>query len=87
MKYIKANVVLPNHLLEELQEYIQGGYIYVPSKSKDRKKWGELSGAKKEIELRNVEIKKEYELGKTILELSEKYYLSIHSINKIIYSK
>ncbi len=53
MKYIKANSILPISLIEELQNYIQGGYIYVPSKGKNKKSWGELSGYKREIEKRN----------------------------------
>ena len=27
MKYVNAKAVLPHHLVEELQEYIQAGYI------------------------------------------------------------
>lgn len=44
MKYIKADSVLPIALVEELQSYIQGGYIYVPSRKDNKKKWGKLSG-------------------------------------------
>ena len=46
MKYIKADSVLPIALVEELQSYIQGGYIYVPSRKDSKKKWGELSGCR-----------------------------------------
>ncbi len=31
MKYINAKDILPNALVKELQNYIQGGYIYVPT--------------------------------------------------------
>ena len=37
MKYIKADSVLPIALVEELQSYTQGGYIYVPSKKRQQK--------------------------------------------------
>lgn len=87
MKYIKADSVLPIALVEELQNYIQGGYIYVPSKRDNKKKWGELSGYKFEIEQRNLKIKKDYQEGKSIDELAEIYYLSVYSIKKIIYQK
>ena len=30
MKYINANVILPEKLIEEIQKYIQGKYIYIP---------------------------------------------------------
>lgn len=29
MKYINATILLPDELVKELQEYIQGGYIYI----------------------------------------------------------
>ena len=32
MKYVNAKAVLPHHLVEELQEYIQAGYIYIPAR-------------------------------------------------------
>ncbi len=31
MKYINAKILLPDELVKELQKYIQGGYIYIPS--------------------------------------------------------
>ena len=44
MKYINAKTILPEALIEELQNYVQAGYIYVPAKEEQRKSWGELSG-------------------------------------------
>lgn len=87
MKYIKADSVLPIALVEELQSYIQGGYIYVPSRKDSKKKWGELSGCRYEIEQRNRKIRKDYQQGKSVDELADMYYLSVHSIRKIIYEK
>lgn len=87
MKYIKADSVLPIALVEELQSYIQGGYIYIPSRKDSKKKWGELSGCKYEIEQRNRKIRKDYHQGKSVEELADIYYLSVHSIRKIIYQK
>ena len=85
MKYIKANSILPISLIEELQNYIQGGYIYIPSRNENKKGWGELSGYKREIEKRNKKIRIDYKHGKSLEELSKSYFLSIHSIKKIIY--
>ena len=87
MKYIKADSVLPIALVEELQSYIQGGYIYVPSRKDSKKKLGELSGCRYEIEQRNRKIRKDYQQGKSVDELADIYYLSVHSIRKIIYEK
>lgn len=56
MKYINANLLLPDKLVKELQRYIQGGYIYVPVDEKQRRYWGELSGYKEELRKRNSEI-------------------------------
>lgn len=32
MRYINATVVLPEELVEKLQDYIQGEYLYIPAK-------------------------------------------------------
>ena len=85
MKYVKANSILPISLIEELQNYIQGGYIYIPSRNENKKGWGELSGYKREIEKRNKKIRMDYKHGKSLEELSKSYFLSIHSIRKIVY--
>ncbi len=38
MKYHIARIILPERLVEELQNYIQqAGYIYVPAKAKHRR--------------------------------------------------
>lgn len=42
MKYINAHAILPDMLVEELQKYIQAGYIYIPAKDDQHKSWGEL---------------------------------------------
>lgn len=40
MKYINANTILPDMLVEELQKYVQAGYIYIPAKDEQHKSWG-----------------------------------------------
>ena len=86
MKYVNANDILPDMLIEELQKYVQAGYIYIPVKSKQHKSWGE-SGYRKELERRNKAIIEEYRRGVSIEKLADKYYLSIYAIRKIIYQK
>lgn len=85
MKYQNAKDVLPKCLIQEIQKYVQGGYIYIPSKQK--KHWGENSGYKVELKKRNMKIIDEYQQGCSLEYLADKYYLSIHSIRKIIYQK
>lgn len=87
MKYINANAILPDVLVEELQKYVQAGYIYIPAKDEQRKSWGELSGYRKELKRRNQRIVSEYRQGTSVEELADRYYLSIYAIKKIIYQK
>ena len=63
MKYGNAKVILPDALVKELQKYVQGEYIYVPIEQKKQKRWGEVSGYRKELEQRNRQIRKEYRGG------------------------
>ncbi|MEI5905985.1 CD3324 family protein [Bacillus spongiae] len=87
MKYINANNALPKQLLVEIQKYVQGQLIYIPNTEGTRKKWGENSGSREYIKYRNEKICEEFTTGLTIDQLSEKYCLSVYSIQKIVYSK
>lgn len=87
MKYINANAILPDMLVEELQKYVQAGYIYIPAKDEQHKSWGELSGYRKELAKRNAIIIMEYENGVSVAELADRYFLSVSAIRKIIYQK
>ena len=85
MKYQNAHAILPKELVKELQKYVQGGYLYVPTTKERRKAWGELSGYKEELRQRNASIIREFQKGYSMKHLAEKYHLSIHAIKKIIY--
>lgn len=87
MKYINANLILPDELVQELQKYMQAGYIYIPAKEERRKSWGELSGYRKELDQRNAAILSEYHRGISVETLADRYCLSIYAIRKIIYQK
>lgn len=87
MKYYNAQKLLPEPLLREVQSYVQGGYIYVPSPSQPRRAWGEVSGSRRELDRRNREIVSRYRAGARIDALAESYHLSEHTIRKIIYRK
>ncbi len=84
MSYIKATDVLPEELLDLIQNYIDGEYIYIPRKECNRKIWGETTESKKEISIRNIGYYEKYKEGVSIKVLSEMYYLSPKSIQKII---
>ena len=87
IKYINASEILPYMLVEELQQYVQAGYIYIPAKDEQHKSWGELSGYRKELNKRNEAIIDKYQNGASIEELADEYYLSVYAIRKIIYQK
>ena len=84
MSYIKATEVLPEEILDLIQKYVEGEYIYIPKKECNRKPWGETTKSKKETHDRNSQIYKEYKEGVSIKDLSEMYYLSPKSIQRII---
>lgn len=87
MKYRKAEEVLPERLLREIQEYVSGELIYIPSLDGMRKGWGEKSGTRDHLRRRNAEIRALFRQGSSIDRLSEIYCLSHDSIKKIVYSK
>jgi len=84
MSYIKATDVLPQELLDLIQKYVEGEYIYIPKKECNRKLWGETTKSKKETFVRNKDIYKIYKDGVSVKILSEMYYLSLKSIQKIV---
>lgn len=87
MKYAKIETILPSNLVREIQKYIQGEYIYIPSQLEKRKKWGENSGSRTYIQNRNEIIRNKYKSGFAIVNLAKEFFLSIDSIKKIIYTK
>lgn len=84
MKYEKAQNILPQYIVNLIQEYIDGGYLYIPRKNENKKSWGEISGTKSNLRKRNKKIFIDYEKGMKIKDISKKYYLSESSIRKII---
>lgn len=84
MSYIKAEHILPTELLQAIQQYVDGEYIYIPRVSDKKKSWGEKTSFRKELEKRNSQLYADYCQGYSTQELSEKYYLSIKSIQRIV---
>ncbi|MGL5633829.1 MAG: CD3324 family protein [Sarcina sp.] len=87
MKYKKALDVLPTEIIKILQEYIDGEFLYIPKKENTHKAWGEKSGIKKTLMIRNNEIFQKYLNGTTVYNLAKEYYLSEKSIQRIIYNQ
>ena len=84
MKYEKAQNILPQYIVNLIQEYIDGGYLYIPRKNENKKSWGEISGTKSNLRKRNKKIFIDYEKGMKIKDIAKKYYLSESSIRQII---
>ena len=87
MKHSNANTVLPEKLLFEIQQYVQGEILYIPKLKDNYKKWGDITQSKVITSTRNDKIRSAFYGGYTIEELCEKYSLSLASIKKIVYAK
>jgi Mor family transcriptional regulator len=84
MKYIKAQNVLPEEVIELIQKYVDGEFIYIPRKDGRQKAWGEKSGIKESLKERNNQIYRKYKDGATVADLSKDCFLSEQSIRRVI---
>lgn len=84
MSYKRAVQILPEDLLEQIQRYIDGEFLYIPRKSNSRKRWGSGTCIRKELYQRDAKIFNDYLAGIPMQELSEKYFLSLKSIQRVI---
>lgn len=84
MSYKKAKHILPQELLEQIQEYVDGEFIYIPRASDNKKNWGETTSTRRELKERNSRIYLDYLAGESTERLAEKYFLSLKSIQRIV---
>ena len=84
MSYIKAEEVLPEELIRQIQQYIDGAYIYIPRKPGTRQPWGQRTDYKAELKMRNERIRNDDGAGESVTELSRRYHLSEKSIRRIL---
>ena len=63
-----------------------GGFLYFP-KYKERKNWGESTGAQSFYKQRNKEIKEKYKKKISVDVLALEYNLSVETIRKIIFER
>ncbi len=87
MRYVRIDKILPEDLVKEIQKYIQGEYVYIPSPTDKRKRWGEKTKSREYLKKRNEKILKQYIAGQSIRHLAEEFFLSDSSIKKIVYKK
>ncbi|MDR1540305.1 MAG: hypothetical protein LBU32_20360 [Clostridiales bacterium] len=84
MKYKNASDILPEGLLKEVQKYAAGETLYFP-KDKERKKWGEATGARIFFQERNEGIRQKYLQKMSIEHLADECCLSIETVRKIVF--
>lgn len=86
MGYIRAEDVLPPELLARVQQYVDGRTLYIPKKNA-RSDWGSVSGARSALECRNARIQADFQAGDSVRTLTERYFLSEKSIQRILRSR
>ena len=84
MRYIKAEEILPEELLRQVQEYVDGSYLYIPRKPENRRAWGQDTQYRQELRQRNACIRHDASHGMGVTVLCEKYHLSEKSIRRIL---
>ncbi|MDE7037921.1 MAG: hypothetical protein K2O98_08210, partial [Lachnospiraceae bacterium] len=84
MDYIRAAEILPQELIEQLQEYVDGAAVYIPKKEEEKKAWGAKTNTKTELARRNERIYTEHLAGTSIKELAREYFLAEKSIQRIV---
>jgi Putative homoserine kinase type II (protein kinase fold) len=87
MKYINGKEIFPHELLDLIQDYAQGQYVYIPKREESRERWGTKTSYKKELDIRNSRIYSKFLTGVSVAQLSMKYNLTKKSIHRILLSK
>ena len=81
MKYQNADHILPKELVQAIQQYVQGGYLYIPARGGPAIS---VTGYRMELEKRDAHIYSKHLAGMRSKRLSEKYSLSESSIRRIV---
>lgn len=81
MNYKNASKVLPKELLEQIQSFVQGEYLYIPKKEKSAKRETDFA---KELKKRDAVIYRSHLEGVSNSRLAEIYNLSESSIRRIL---
>lgn len=82
MKYKNANEILPSELVEEIQKYIQGEFLYIPKK--ERKAHKSVTEYRIELDKRNARIYNMHLEGICNEQLAKDFSLAQSSIRRIL---
>lgn len=84
MSYRNVYDLLPEEIVAQIQEYVDGQAIYIPKKESNKKCWGENTDTRQVLAARNNRIYWDYQGGMSTILLSEKYHLAEKSIRRIL---
>ena len=84
MRYLNAEDVLPAALLEQIQQYADGIYLYIPRRADHRQSWGSSTRYREELRQRNESIRHLHREGLDPQALAERFHLSVKSIRRIL---
>ena len=84
MNYKNAKGILPDALIAEIQKYVDGESIYIPTKNEAKTEWGHRNGTRRRYEIRNAEIRSLFARNVPVSEISDRYFLSSDTVRKII---
>jgi len=87
VRYLKAEDVLPAELLEQVRQYADGVYLYIPRRADHRRSWGNSTPYRQELQQRNESIRSLHREGLGVGELAEQFHLSEKSIWRILRQK
>lgn len=84
MSYCNASDILPTELIEEIQKYVDGQYLYIPRRQQSRRNWGDNTRTRAEVASRNCQIRREHAEGASCRVLAERYFLAEKTIEAIV---
>lgn len=87
MKHVDAQTVLPPNLLDAVQEYVQGTYIYIPVRPKKRRPWGAGTAYRRELALRDQLIFTRRLEGVSVPSLARIFHLSEQTVRRIVHKR
>lgn len=84
MSYCNASDILPAELIEEIQKYVDGQYLYIPRRHEARRSWGDNTQTRAEVADRNRRIRREHAEGASCRALAQRYFLAEKTIEAIV---
>ena len=87
MRYLNAEEILPAELLEQVQRYADGVYLYIPRRADHRQNCGSSTRYREELQQRNESIRLLHREGLDTEELAERFHLSVKTIQRVLRQK